>query len=82
MSIKENSLTPAQRRILCYCVDQTGWISLTELEMALNEDDLLTVPSLIELGLLEHKVRLKTVRATDAGRGLTRRSVNRQVTLR
>lgn len=54
--------------MLRYCIDQAGWVSLLELERMLEPDDVLTVPSLVEAGLLEHRVGLRTVRATEAGR--------------
>lgn len=63
-----SELTPEQQRVLAYCADQAGWTSLVELERMLEPDDVLTVPSLVEAGLLEHRVTLGTVRATEAGR--------------
>jgi hypothetical protein len=36
--------------------------------MVLEPDDLVTVPSLVEARLLEHNMRLRTVRAKEAGR--------------
>ncbi len=64
MNIGKTNLTPAQSRVLHYCREQIGWINLLELQMALEEDDVLTVPSLIGLGFLERRFALKTVRTT------------------
>ncbi len=63
MSADESNLTPSQNRVLRYCREQIGWISLHELQMNLEEDDVVTVPSLVGLGLLEHRFALGTVKA-------------------
>ncbi len=63
MSDGKSNLTPPQSRVLRYCREQIGWISLLELQTALEEDDVVVVPSLIGLGLLEHRVALGTVKA-------------------
>ncbi len=61
-------LTPPQRRVLRFCAEWPSWLSLLELSMVLEPDDVVTVSSLVEAELLEHNVRLRTVRATEAGR--------------
>jgi len=62
-------LTPVQFRVLRYCAFDGRWISLRELNDALQTDDVVAVPSLIQRGLLEHEFRLRTVRITEKGRG-------------
>jgi hypothetical protein len=61
-------LTPPQRRVLRFCAEWPGWLSLLELSMVLEPDDVVTVPSLVAATLLEHNVRLRIIRATEAGR--------------
>ena len=61
------NLTGTQRRILEYLGIDGRWISLKEIDNALRVDDIVAVPSLIENGLIEHRVGLGTVRITADG---------------
>ena len=61
-------LTGTQRRILEYRGIDGRWISLKELDDALRVDDIVAVPSLIERGLIEHRVGMGTVRITLRGK--------------
>jgi hypothetical protein len=61
-------LTRAQRRVLAYLGLSGRWMSLKELDAALRTDDIVTVPSLIEYGLIEHRVGMGTVRITLPGK--------------
>jgi hypothetical protein len=61
-------LTPVQFRVLRYCAFDGHWISLQEIDRALQPDDLVVVPSLVHRGLLAHRVTFGTVRVTDEGR--------------
>ena len=63
-----NDLTGAKRRILAYLGLGGRWISLKELDEALRADDIVTVPSLIERGLIEHRVGRGTVRIAAEGK--------------
>jgi hypothetical protein len=64
------TLTGAQLRTLRFCAGWPHWLSLLQLSTALASDDIVTVPSLVDCGLLEREVNLRTVRATEAGRRL------------
>jgi DNA-binding MarR family transcriptional regulator len=64
------TLTGAQLRVLRFCAGWPHWLSLLELSIALPPDAVVTVPSLVERGLLEREANLRTVRATEAGRRL------------
>ena len=66
-----SDLTGAQRRILEYLSIDGRWVSLKELDEALRADDFVAVPSLIERGLIEHRVRMGTVRITAQGKAVT-----------
>jgi hypothetical protein len=62
-------LTPAQRRVLSFCARNPVWHSLLELDRIrlLKTDDVLVVPSLIELGYLRHNMALRAVQITYTG---------------
>lgn len=66
-------LTEPQRRLLVF-MDEKGprWFTLTELDQVrlLEDDDVLTVPSLVEQGLLYHLAALQAVALTSAGAGV------------
>jgi hypothetical protein len=64
------TLSGGQLRVLRFCAGWPHWLSLLELSTVLAVDDIVTVPSLLELGLLEREANLRTVRATEAGRRL------------
>jgi hypothetical protein len=64
------NLTGTQRRILEYLAIDGRWISLKEIDNALRVDDIVAVPSLIECGLIEHRVGMGTVRITAAGKAV------------
>jgi hypothetical protein len=57
-------MTPAQERVVEHLRKRGGWITLRELEAArgLEDDDFITVPSLIEAGLIEHNTLIGAVR--------------------
>ncbi len=65
-------LTDQQRRVLDFCVNTAHgeWVGLIVLESVrlLENDDVLTVPSLVERQLLEHNNSVQAVRATEAGK--------------
>jgi hypothetical protein len=62
-------LTAAQLQVLRFCARFPGWLSLTEIERhrLLEDDDVLTVPSLIERHLLRYNPALTAVLITPAG---------------
>lgn len=66
------TLTEPQRRVLDFCVKTAGgkWVTFEEMDSIrlLDDDDVLAVPSLVERQLLEHRILLRAVRATEAGK--------------
>jgi Mn-dependent DtxR family transcriptional regulator len=62
-------VSEAQRRVLMYCRDNGPAVTMVELNSSrlLHKDDVVTVPSLIEDGLLEH-IHDGIVKITPAGR--------------
>ena len=74
MTIARQLLTLEQRRVLIFCADRGGWLSLRRLERTsmLNMDDIVVVPSLVEAGLLAHSTESKAIRITSIGSALAR----------
>ena len=62
-------LTIEQCRVLIFCADQRGWLPLRRLERtsALQPDDVVVVPSLVEAGLLAHAAESKAIKITPIG---------------
>ncbi len=62
--------TGARKRVLEFLAGRQGWTPLVELDEVrrLQADDIATVPSLVEDGLIEHGAEAKAVRITEAGR--------------
>lgn len=60
----------ARKRVLEFLAGRQGWTPLVELDEVrrLQADDIATVPSLVEDGLIEHGAEAKAVRITEAGR--------------
>ena len=62
------ALTAEQTRLMKYLRERQGgrWVSLVELAETklLEPDDDLFVPSLVALGLVEHRVQSAAIRAT------------------
>lgn len=57
-------LTIPQQRVLAFLAESDGWVPLHQLEHStlLQPDDIVVVPSLVALGLIEHNYSLNTVR--------------------
>ncbi len=62
------SLTPEELRVLRYCAQWPHWLSLLELSVVLHPDDIVTVPSVVERGVLAQHARLRISWATAEGR--------------
>ncbi len=60
----------ARKRVLEFLAGRNGWTPLVELDEVrrLQADDIATVPSLVEDGLIEHGAEAKAVRIAGAGR--------------
>lgn len=65
----ERPLTEAQSRLLAHLDTYPRWHTLLELDaiLLLHEDDVVTVPSLVERGLIYHMRSLKAVAISPAG---------------
>ena len=64
------SLTASQLRVLTFMREEgSGWVTLTVLDQSriLEDDDVLTIPSLIERGFLAHRPEWQLVSLTPAG---------------
>ena len=62
--------TGARKRVLQFLAGRSGWTPVIELDEVrrLQADDIVTVSSLVEDGLIEHGAEAKAVRITEAGR--------------
>lgn len=71
-----NPLTPSQVRVLRFCTKYPEWHTLLELDSIrlLSADDIVVVPSLIELGYLRHNAVLRAVQITYFGQGAIMRN--------
>ena len=76
MAIAPEMLTIEQRRVLIFCAELGGWLSLRWLEstVMLDPDDVVVVPSLIEAGLLAHSAESKAVAVTAIGAAVASRA--------
>jgi hypothetical protein len=67
----EQLMTPEQCRVLRYCSEWPHWLSLVELSMALEPDDVMTVPSLVRQGCWGAGGRSPIVQFVTAGPGFS-----------
>ena len=71
-SLNDNDrpLTETERRLLEAACETDTWLSLVDLDhlRCLGADDIVTVPLLVEAGLLQHDPDQRAIRITDAGR--------------
>lgn len=75
-------LTEAQTRVLLHCYHYVQWYRLPELARCriLEPDDVLVIPSLVELGLLMYFEAIKAVAITVRGESVAEAISARQTT--